>query len=85
MDVRRSLVGRWLARRGHLPGEEIVTANGVKVGGTWFHDSKNNPLRATPAGSLARKAASAAIARIPESLSDWIAECYWPAAAERAS
>lgn len=32
--------------------------------------------------SRARRAASAAIARIPDRLSQWIAECYWPADVE---
>jgi hypothetical protein len=49
--------------------------NGIKQGGTWFHDC-NGTLRAHSSKSNARKAASAAIAKIPLPLARHIA-AYW--------
>lgn len=46
---------------------------------------KDSPLRSNSSKSNARRAASALIARIPDRLSDWIAECYWPTDADRAA
>lgn len=55
------------------------TGDGVKVGGGWFHDSAPHTLRATSSGSIARKAASARIAKIPFELARHIAATYKPA------
>jgi hypothetical protein len=48
-----------------------------------FGWSKKSPLRSNSSKSSARKAASAAIAKIPEPLSRHIARTYWPTTAER--
>lgn len=54
------------------PGISGVRANGK--GDAWFQDG----AASHGSKSSARKAASALIARIPERLSDWIAEVYFP-------
>jgi hypothetical protein len=48
---------------------------GLKFGGGWWHDANNNLIHKA---SLARKAASAQIAKIPFALSNWIARVYKP-------
>jgi C-5 cytosine-specific DNA methylase len=53
--------------------------DGTKVGGDWFHDSQPGAPRSAAFGSLARKFASAHIAKIPFALSSHIAETYYPA------
>lgn len=58
-------------------GVKGFTPNGEPLG-------KNALGRKHGSKSTARKAASAAIARIPERLSDWIAEVYFPWSGVRA-
>lgn len=54
-------------------------ADGFKIGdGSWFGDAKSHPLRVGSSKSLARKAASARIAKIPFALSSHIARVYYP-------
>lgn len=52
-------------------------AEGIKQGGTWFHDN-GSASRMHSSKSPARKAASAKIAKIPFALSSWIAKTYHP-------
>lgn len=52
--------------------------DGIKMGGTWWNDTTNNLLRKASSKSSARKAASAMIAQIPETLSRHIARVYRP-------
>jgi hypothetical protein len=63
------------------PGQKVTNQNpvhdGVKQGGTWFHDSKGT-LRSHNSKSSARKAASAKIAKIPFTLAQFIASVYKP-------
>jgi hypothetical protein len=54
---------------------------GLKFGGGWWHDSTNNLIRKSSSRSVARKAASAEIAKIPFPLARHIARCYLPAEA----
>ena len=49
---------------------------GVKIGGGWFYDRKDNPMRKGSSKSSARKMASAMIAKIPFPLARHIARCY---------
>lgn len=53
-------------------------ADGVKMGGSWWHDTSNNIVRRCGSKSSARKAASALIAKIPLPLSRHIAATYHP-------
>lgn len=74
-------------RRGpHLdPNHPAYHGNtGVKIGGDWFSDPAS-PSRTSGSKSAARRAASAAIARIPFELSRHIAECYYPHGASEAA
>jgi hypothetical protein len=50
---------------------------GIKQGGSWFHDNQS-ASRKYSSKSSARKAASAKIAKIPFTLSSWIARTYKP-------
>lgn len=52
-------------------------AEGIKQGGTWWHDPASVSVT-TSSKSPARKAASAMIAKIPEPLARWVATCYYP-------
>lgn len=52
-------------------------AEGIKQGGTWFHDNKS-ASRMHSSKSPQRKAATAKIAKIPFALSSWIARTYKP-------
>ena len=52
-------------------------AEGIKQGGTWWHD-EGSISRTTGSKSPARKAASAMIAKIPRALSQYIGEVYRP-------
>ena len=52
--------------------------DGVKQGGDWFNASQPSISRLTSSKSTARKAASAHIAKIPPSLSRWIARAWKP-------
>jgi hypothetical protein len=54
-----------------------VMPDGTKIGGDWFSDS-NSTCRKHGSRSLARKAASAQIAKIPFPLSRHIAQCFKP-------
>jgi len=47
-------------------------------GGSWFHDATPGPIRSANSKSLARKAASARIAKIPVALAQHIAHVYRP-------
>lgn len=65
------------------PGQKVTNNNpargdSVKIGGSWFHDSTEHTLRRHSSKSLARKAASARIAKIPEALARHIAKVYKP-------
>lgn len=51
--------------------------DGIKQGGDWFHDPGSKTRRFS-SRSLARKAASAQIAKIPLELARWIAQVYKP-------
>jgi hypothetical protein len=54
-------------------------ATATKNGNDWFGSGENcSRQRRASSTSSARKAASAAIARIPLALSRWIAKCYFP-------
>jgi hypothetical protein len=57
---------------------EGLYADGVKQGGTWFHDHSEHSLRRHSSKSPARKAASALIAKIPYRLARWIGHVYYP-------
>jgi hypothetical protein len=50
---------------------------GLKQGGNWWHDPES-ASRTSSSGSSARKAASAKIAKIPETLSRYIARVFMP-------
>lgn len=52
---------------------------GLKCGGDWFGPGVKSTMRQHSSKSTARKAASAAIAKIPAPLARWIAQCYKPA------
>jgi hypothetical protein len=56
-----------------------MQAEGIKCGGTWFHEYRSGQgPRNHRSGSLARKRASALIAKIPLRLSQHIGEVYLP-------
>jgi hypothetical protein len=61
---------------GHWPNP--AEHEGVKQGGTWWHD-EGSISRTTGSASPGRKAASAMIAKIPEALARHIAAVYRPA------
>lgn len=52
--------------------------NGIKQGGDWFNASEPSISRCCSSKSTARKAASAMIAKIPFTLSRWIARSWKP-------
>ena len=52
--------------------------NGTKQGGDWFNSSEPSISRMFGSKTNARKAASAAIAKIPLALSRWVALVYYP-------
>jgi hypothetical protein len=63
------------------PGYVAQAFNGTAVknhahGGGWFHENRDHPLRATSSGSLARRMASANVAKIPFPLSSYIARSF---------
>jgi hypothetical protein len=60
------------------PRDAHLRGDGLKFGGDWWHDSKNNLIRKASSKSGARKAASAQIAKIPFPLAQYIAEVYMP-------
>lgn len=62
----------------HNPVHGAATDEGVKIGGGWFHDVREHALRRHSSKSLARKAASARIAKIPFALARHIAHVYRP-------
>ncbi len=69
----------------HVPGIDFTRlaakateASGVKVGGAWFGSDTGHPMRQGTSKGKARKAASAAIAKIPFALSSHIARVYYP-------
>ena len=86
--------GRLLHKRdghGHTrhltnPAEHAVMADetGTKIGGDWFSDP-NSTCRKHGSKSKARKAASARIAKMPLTLSRWIAAHYRSSSAESAA
>lgn len=64
---------------GDVPALLPVCEAGVKLGGTWFPGyRKGQGPRNHGSGSIKRKAASAAIAKIPLPISTWIAQCFKP-------
>ena len=88
-DLRRDENGDWRALAevgvkctGQQHGFEFAMArgpaNGVKQGGTWWHDPESIS-RKTSSKSHARKAASMRIAKIPFALSSYIARQFLPA------
>jgi hypothetical protein len=57
------------------PGKQ----GGAKQGGDWFNSSCTTSIsRTTSSRSPARKRASAEIAKIPLTLSSWLAKCFYP-------
>lgn len=64
---------------------EDQNSEGLKFGGSWWHDSTNDLIRKASSKSNARKAASAQIAKIPFPLANWIARCFRNERAEAAS
>jgi hypothetical protein len=71
--------GSWFAIGG--PGQKVTGQNPVHEGTKGFKDFHDSAIAALGSKSKARKAASAAIAKIPFSLSRYIAAHYKPAAA----
>jgi len=65
--------GSWFAIGS--PGQKKMGANPINRGG-WFHENRDHPLRATSSGSVARKMASANVAKIPLPLSSYIARSF---------
>ena len=63
--------------------DRLEPDSGVKQGGDWFNASQPSISRLTGSKSNARKAASAMIARIPESLARHIARVYYPMAGSK--
>ncbi len=59
--------------------------SGTKMGGTWWHDTSNNIVRRCGSKSLARKRASAMIAKIPLPLSRHVARTFHPRTDQRAA
>ena len=57
----------------------------TKAGGKWFYDDKDHPMRQCSSKSVARKAASARIAKIPFPLAAHIGHVYHPARAVEAA
>lgn len=66
----------WRAN-GTLVSSNRMVPNGVKQGGTWWHDP-GSVSRISGYGSPARKMASAMIAKIPLPLAKHIARVYHP-------
>jgi hypothetical protein len=66
----------------HQYGDEAIHGvdeeTGIKIGGDWFSDPTST-CRRHGSKSKARKAASARIAKIPLTLSSYIARHYFPA------
>jgi site-specific DNA-cytosine methylase len=60
--------------QGHAP----LAEQGLKFGGGWWNDCTNNLIRKASSRSIARKAASAQIAKIPFPLSSHIARVFKP-------
>ena len=72
---------RWNFGSFHLWGDVpalMPTGNGIKNARNWWSDGAGNLSATTGSKSKARKAASAAIAKIPFSLSSYIARVYKP-------
>lgn len=85
LDRAFKVPGHVNKRDGHSHTRHLTNRaehDAVKCGGDWFSSGEGMSLqRRASSGSNARRAASAAIARIPYVLSRHIAECYWPEAA----
>lgn len=86
MPMTKSAVTKtvWHAnkRDGHTHTRHLTNqaeSDAIKQGGDWFNSGENCSLqRKASSGSCARKAASAAIAKIPFALSQHIAQVYKP-------
>jgi C-5 cytosine-specific DNA methylase len=65
-------------KRGFTQTAVDQRGDGIKCGGDWFNSKQPSISRTTSSKSLARKAASAMIAKIPEALSRHIARCFLP-------
>jgi hypothetical protein len=66
-------------RDGHGHTRHLTNpAEHIKQCGDWFSDASPGSLRSKSVRSLARKAASALIAKIPFELARWIARCLKP-------
>jgi len=64
-------------------GDYQEMKDGIKQGGDWFNASQPSISRMCSSKSKARKAASAAIAKIPYELSRHIGRAWWPSQIER--
>lgn len=87
MRMREEDYQKWLGGDGTKSAAVAVATEGRKGNGGWFSDYQQ--AKANGRGALnrytsshphARKAASAMIAKIPFTLSNWIARCYKPEA-----
>jgi hypothetical protein len=78
-DVKNS-GGSWFAVSHSTTPHNHARDELVKVGGDWFNDRTPGAICSMGSKSSARRAASAAIARIPEVLSHHIAQTYYPEA-----
>lgn len=72
----KNMGGSWFAEAHNTGSGHGNNPDGRKVGGTWFHDATPGPIRSANSKSLARKAASARIAKIPFELARHIAHVY---------
>ena len=68
------------ASEARITERDGVSEEGRKIGGDWFAKGVSSSMRLYSSKSPARKAASAAIAKIPFALARHIAECYYPRA-----
>jgi hypothetical protein len=78
----KNLGGSWFA----VSHNKVPHSRGDAIkgnGGSWFGENKDSPGRRTSSKSKARKAAAAAIAKIPLPLSRHIARVYHPGSAEK--
>ncbi len=83
--------GSWFAINGsgqagkrNDPRYDTTIREAVKVGGDWFSDPES-PSRRSSSKSPAQKAGSAAIAKIPFALAEYIAQVYKPSLAQHST
>lgn len=65
--------------KGQNPDGRKVAIGADHPKGGWFYGNEHHETRRHSSRSIARKAASARIAKIPLPLAQWIAHCYHPA------